>query len=184
MLRCFSSSFSVSLRITLTQRAVLLKAPGESRLPLSHYCVAELTLVKLAAMDDWEPPKALVSWHYPASQMLSSPAAVSLSMCMCVCLYPNVTWGWHCHLCLQVDRKGKKSGTLRQTERVTKKVVIWVNLEQESKENGKVKKGQKPPKTDWKGSCKTTKCHSMCSKCLAASTSPNPSVMSSKQNEL
>lgn len=44
-------------------------------------------LLKLAAMDDWEPPRPwsadiiLALKHYPA------PAAVSTSVCMCVCVY-------------------------------------------------------------------------------------------------
>lgn len=56
--------------------------------------------------------KALVSWHYPAPQMLSRPAAVSACVCVCscctICPCPNVTSGWSCHLSLGGQREKER----------------------------------------------------------------------------
>lgn len=77
-------------------------------------------LLKLAAMDDWEPPRPwsadiiLALKHYPA------PAAVSASVCMCVCVPPVLfvlvqTSGWSCHL--QLGGQEKRREGQKETER-------------------------------------------------------------------
>lgn len=74
-------------------RAALLKAAEKSRPPLSYYCGVELMLVKLAAIDDWEPPGP---WSADIILPLKCYPALRWSLPVCVCACACV------HVCVRV----------------------------------------------------------------------------------
>lgn len=84
----------------------------------------------------------------------------SVSFCVCVCgalSLSKCNSGMALPFVSAGRQKGKGVGNT-ETERATKKDVIWVHLKWESREDTKVEPELMSPTTNWKGSCKITRC--------------------------